>query len=233
VLGLAVPAWAGGSSGADAASLAAYSARASTVASELAGRTARVECADGPRWRQLASEHGFDRELTLALTPLRATDSGLEAVGHSVLSPRTCRLGASFLRHPAERGARLCRRGGRAAELRWGECDVWGEKLVALHVMTHESLHLAGVVDEAKAECFAMQLDALVAVRLGAAPRFARELAWEYWRYYHPTQDRSYRSAECRDGRALDLFPARNGWPTPASYPRDVTREIARAARRG
>ena len=90
-----------------------------------------------------------------------------------------------------------------------------------MHVLTHEAMHLAGVMGEAEADCLAAQLDALVAEALGADRRFARLLAREYWTYCYPTQSTAYRSRECHDGGALDLFPARRGWPTPAAgYPR-------------
>lgn len=103
-----------------------------------------------------------------------------------------------------------------------GECDDWGSKLLAVHVLGHESVHLAGVVDEAEADCLGAQVDAFVAATLGADARLARSLAREYWAYYYPSQDRRYRSPECHDGGLLDLFPGRKGWPTPAVYPSNL-----------
>ena len=108
----------------------------------------------------------------------------------------------------------------------FGECDRWGRTLVAVHVIAHESMHLAGFVDEAEADCLGVQLDALVAVRLGASAAFARQLATDYWTQYYPEQAPRYRSPGCRDGGSLDLFPGRPGWPTPASYPADVGAKI-------
>lgn len=111
-----------------------------------------------------------------------------------------------------------------------GECDDWGSTLLAVHVLGHESMHLAGVVDEAEADCLAAQVDAFVATALGAAPRFARLLAREYWAYYYPSQDRRYRSPRCYDGGALDLFPERRGWPTPAHYSANLSSRIEAVA---
>ena len=88
-------------------------------------------------------------------------------------------------------------------------------------------MHLAGVVDEAVADCLAMQVDASSGATLsGRADAFARSLAREYWSHYYPSQEQRYRSPSCRDGRAFDLFPDLPGWPTPAAYPRDVTHRI-------
>jgi hypothetical protein len=200
-------------------------ARGSTVARSLAGSDVSIECASPADWRSLAAEYGFDRELTWALTPLRRdADSGIMvATARSTLSPRACRLEDAFFRAPTERGARLCRHGAAL-----GECDDWGAKLLAVHVLGHESMHLAGIVDEAQADCLAAQLDALVAVGLGAGPGFARSLAREYWSYYYPSQDRRYRSADCRDGGKLDLFPTRRGWPSPDRYPSSLAHSIHR-----
>src|SRR5262245_21817978 len=202
-----------------------FEARASVVARSLAGPDVSIECAAPADWRSLAAEYGFDHELTWALTPLRTNaESGTTIpTTRSTFSPRACRLADAFFHAPTERGARLCRHGAAL-----GECNDWGAKLLAVHVLGHEAMHLAGVVDEDQADCFAAQLDALVAGGVGARPGFARWLAHEYWAYYYPSQARLYRSADCRNGGRLDLFPGRNGWPTPYRYPSSPARSIHR-----
>lgn len=51
---------------------------------------------------------------------------------------------------------------------------------VALDVVTHESLHLSGIRDEAQTECRSLQTMAWTAERLGATPEVAQRLAaWE------------------------------------------------------
>ena len=226
VAGLAAPAQARerSTSSGRAPALAHFEAEASSVARSLAGGSVEISCASAATWRALATRWGFDPATTWALTP-RHWDSaagGAVADGLAQLSPRTCALGSSFAAAPTERGARICRHGTRE-----GECDDWANKLRSVHVLTHESMHLAGVMGEAEADCLATQVDSLVARALGADRRFARLLAREYWTYYYPTQPPAYRSRECRDGGALDLFPAQRGWPSPASYPRDLPARIA------
>jgi hypothetical protein len=202
-----------------------FEARAARVATAFAGRSVSVECADAASWRALAAEHGFDRATTWALTPLHWDSArGRPAAGsRAILSPRACQLASSFASEPTEQGSRLCWHGGGPRPV-LGECDGWAAKLTAVHVLSHESMHLAGVVDEASAECFAVQLDAVVAIRLGASERFAHAMAREYWTLYHPEQDRAYQSRECREGGALDLFPDHSGWPSPRRYPGDISR---------
>jgi len=202
-----------------------FEARAAGVATALAGRSVSVECADRASWRVLATKHGFARETTWAMTPLHwdSARGQPEAGSRAILAPRACVLASSFAAMPTEQGSRLCwHRGGARPVL--GECDAWAAKLTAVHVLSHESMHLAGAVDEASAECLAMQLDAFVAIRLGADGLFARRMAHEYWTLYHPEQDRAYQSRECREGGALDLFPDRRGWPSPRRYPGNISR---------
>ena len=141
--------------------------------------------------------------LTTGMPACRRVPEGADAVGLTTVSPR-----------------------GGIAEAALGECDDWGSKLLAVHVLAHESIHLAGVVDEATADYLAMQVDAQVAQRLGAGRAFASSLAREYWRYYYPSQEGRYRSPSCRDGRAFDLFPDLPGWPTPAVYPLDFAQRV-------
>jgi hypothetical protein len=78
------------------------------------------------------------------------------------------------------------------------------DQIIAVHVLTHESIHVTGVRDEAQTECEAMQLDAGMAERLGASPQAAAGLAIAYWREIYPWMPASYRSEECVPGGALD-----------------------------
>lgn len=217
----------------------------SAIAGSLAGDVASIECVAPPAWNGLAARDGFDPETTWGTTPLEEAAGAVRPVGRTNLAPRTCRAAVAFSERPTELGSRLCRHG---TTWRWteararpgttlarrrvrvtllGECDGWATKLVAVHVITHETMHLAGVVDEASADCLALQVDAFVAMRLGANPTFARSLAGEYWRLYYPEQGTRYRSSECHDGGTLDLFRDQAGWPTPGRYPADLRRVLA------
>jgi hypothetical protein len=244
------PPWSGGG-----AHAGRFERTATRIASSLAGDAVSVECTAPDRWRALAAREGFDAGTTWAMTPLHLLpgESVARPDGRSDLSPRACTLASAFSAAPSTLGARLCRhgtttrwrtvaaaqRGSRPVRRRvrvpiLGECDDWGPKLVAVHVLGHESMHLAGVTDEGVADCLAVQLDAYVAVQLGASDRFARSLAAEYWRSYYPAQDARYRSRGCRDDGPLDLFRDRAGWPTPTRYPAApgtlVASFVARAA---
>jgi hypothetical protein len=83
----------------------------------------------------------------------------------------------------------------------------------ALHVLAHESSHLAGVRDEAAADCYGLQRTAFVAESLGADPAEAQRLARLALAERAITAPGDYRSSECHDGGALDLDRASAVWP--------------------
>ncbi len=78
------------------------------------------------------------------------------------------------------------------------------DQIVAVHVLTHETIHMTGVRNEAHTECLAMQRDAGMAQLLGASPEATGELAIAYWRDVYPWMPAAYRSEECAPGKALD-----------------------------
>jgi hypothetical protein len=78
------------------------------------------------------------------------------------------------------------------------------DEVVAVHVLSHEARHMAGVTAEAVAECQAMQRDAETARLLGADERQAVVLAERYWREVYPRMPDDYRSSDCRPGGPLD-----------------------------
>jgi len=77
-------------------------------------------------------------------------------------------------------------------------------EVLAVHVLTHEAMHMAGITDEARAECLAVQRDAKTARLLGASPEAAADLARRYWRTFYPRMRDEYVTPECRPGGQLD-----------------------------
>jgi hypothetical protein len=91
-----------------------------------------------------------------------------------------------------------------AAYVRAGGRGPTRAQVVAVHVLAHEAMHMAGLVDEATAECAAVQRDARAARLLGASAADAAALAAAYWRTVYPSMPPGYRSAACRPGGTLD-----------------------------
>ena len=87
------------------------------------------------------------------------------------------------------------------------------DQVVAVHVLAHESRHLAGDRSESTTECRAMQIDARVARALGATPGQALALAARYATTVYPRMPAGYRTADCRPGGPLDQSPADGVWP--------------------
>lgn len=87
----------------------------------------------------------------------------------------------------------------------------------AVHVLTHESMHMAGNKNEAVAECYATQHDTQMAELLGASPADAHQLAVRYWQSFYPRMPDGYTSRDCRPGGNLDLHLATPAWSDATS----------------
>lgn len=87
------------------------------------------------------------------------------------------------------------------------------EMVQAVHTLAHEAVHLAGVRNEAEAECYGLQTVDLVAMRLGADLPTARALADYALARLYPSLPPHYRTDACRDGGPLDLVPGSATFP--------------------
>jgi hypothetical protein len=90
------------------------------------------------------------------------------------------------------------------------------DQVVAVHILSHEARHMAGITNEAVAECGAMQRDAQAAQLLGADAAQALRLARLYWATVYPRMPENYRSTQCQPGGPLDEALPAAPW-TPAS----------------
>jgi hypothetical protein len=87
------------------------------------------------------------------------------------------------------------------------------EQVIAVHVLSHEAIHLNGVMNEAATECRAMQHDAVVAQRLGATPEQGRVLAERYASAIYPMMPSEYVTKDCVKDGPLDKTPGDGIWP--------------------
>jgi hypothetical protein len=85
-------------------------------------------------------------------------------------------------------------------------------EVVAVHVLTHESMHMRGETNEAIAECQAVQRDRTTAGLLGATADEAGKLAVRYWLTVYPHMPDGYFSADCRPGGPMDEHLATAPW---------------------
>jgi hypothetical protein len=81
------------------------------------------------------------------------------------------------------------------------------ETVMAVDVLSHESWHLRGVIDEAETECRSLQTMAWAAQQLGATAEQGRALALAQFDGAYQEMPEQYRSGACADGGALDLHP--------------------------
>jgi len=171
--------------------------RLERVASGIAGHPVDVYCPS--LWKRLLDVSSFKGEAYL--------DANGEGT-HATLAHDVC---ATFAELP-ERGfpdLECLERGDTV-------CDGWRlDVALAVHVLAHESWHLAGVTDESITECYAVQTDARVAREFGASPTAAEQLAAFHLERGPTASLPQYRiSTDCSPATRLDLAPATDAWPS-------------------
>lgn len=114
------------------------------------------------------------------------------------------------------------------AELRGNVCDdlrEWinsdkhtpsREQIFALHVLSHEAIHLVGVRHEATTDCYALQYNDRLAELLGATPTQAAAVAQRVYDEIYAHTRGEYRSPNCRPDDKLDLTPGDGLFPGDA-----------------
>jgi hypothetical protein len=173
---------------------AAYVAELERVLAEpatgIAGREATAHCAGSAGWPE---RDGEERVLGY----VRQGESRIH------LAPEVCHA-LHVLLHLESPPELECLEHSRTDDRRRCPPDV--ELLVrSLSTVAHEAQHVAGVVDEAEAECYGLQEAHRVGERLGLEPRTAHLAAWYAWSF--PQTPPDYQSPECRPGGALDRRP--------------------------
>ena len=87
--------------------------------------------------------------------------------------------------------------------------------IYAVEVLSHEAVHVSGVLNEAETECYAMQHYAEVAKALGVSQSQAEEAALRYANEAYSHMPSKYKDeVKCSAGGAWDLHPETNSWPT-------------------
>jgi hypothetical protein len=163
------------------------------VASALARKPVEIRCWSQADWIRLLREEK-------AYTKHRIDEDTLGFAGidgrRANLAPDVCDALVDLLYHEARPASDLAR----------------FPLAAAVVTLAHEPQHSRGVAVEAQAECYAIQLAATTARRLGVDATYASGLAALYWEHYAEELP-IYRSRECRDGGAYDLRPASAVWP--------------------
>lgn len=119
------------------------------------------------------------------------------ATGQIALQVPWCDTLRSYLRHP-ERANR--------------------DELFALDIITHESMHVRGELNEARTECQAVQRNYRAAKLLGVPDAIAKQNAWDYYNFLYQERHEiggltgSYWSDECAPGKALDEHLPDSTW---------------------
>jgi hypothetical protein len=84
----------------------------------------------------------------------------------------------------------------------------------AVGTLAHETMHIAGILDEGIADCYAMQLTAATALGLGAELGYADQLRTMNFEFNEEHRSGTeYDSPDCYEGGPLDLDPQSSRWP--------------------
>ena len=181
--------------------------RLQPIASEIAGRPIAVDC------------QGFLGSLIDVQS--REGEVQFDASGRPepriFLTRSTCKRLKSFASHVRHKELECLR------SLEWHSADPLpfpsrcyreaSDTIYAVMVLAHESYHARGVLDEATANCDAIQAMAWTAQRLGADEGEAELLA-RAMEALEPKQDPPYATTQCHAGLALDLHPETPDFPT-------------------
>lgn len=155
----------------------------SAVASDLAGREAKVHC-------QRLSAAMFDILGPEGFVPY---DAGGRAGQDIYLTWEVCKDLAAY---------------------KVGRRDLDRDRVIAVHILTHEAMHVSGDTNEASTECKAIQRNTTTARALGADPTAADALAQTYYATIYPNIEASYFSTECKPGGEMDQRLPTAPWPT-------------------
>jgi hypothetical protein len=165
--------------------------RLSTIASQIAGRDVRVRC-PGP----LRRVFGW----SIVEGSVRFSADGRPADWTRISKQSCAELDAlaegrrDKVLACTGRTAIACGRHGR-------------ETVMAVDVLSHESWHLHGVMDEAETECRSLQTMAWTAQQLGATEPQGRGMARAQYDGTYREMPEPYQSGACQDGGTMDLHP--------------------------
>jgi hypothetical protein len=171
--------------------------RLGAIASQIAGRPVEVHC-PGPisrliGWDIVEGSVRFNADGTpYDETKIRETSCAeLDALAEGRRSKELECIGRTGL---------ACGRHGR-------------ETVMAVDVLSHESWHLHGVIDEAETECRSLQTMAWTAQQLGTTAEQGRAVALAQYEGMYQEMPEQYRSGACSDGGAMDLRPDDKRFP--------------------
>jgi hypothetical protein len=102
---------------------------------------------------------------------------------------------------------RLRRMRGSVLDAPWPDALAW-----SLEMLTHESVHARGILNEAKAECYGMQTVAAAAVALGRTSAEGRYPQAEYWKAWYPHDQPPYlRATVVMAGLSISILECTSG----------------------
>jgi hypothetical protein len=179
---------------------------ASAQASAIAGRPVEVYCNGANDWGQLGAQQRFDPVTVwgFVLFNWDRTAQAYRPVDYMQLSEAACWYLDEYWRAPRGEKGKRCRTGTLVTFAKstkrvkvthrvrvpvsvpqYGQCPGYRNRVFALQTISHESQHLAGIQDEARAECNGIQNVGWFAQRFGATYEQGRQMATDYFHDFY------------------------------------------------
>jgi hypothetical protein len=174
----------------------AFEAQAGHLASAVAGRPVRVVCNGQSEWAGFARRYAFAPDGVWGFVLFGASSNPSAPADEMELAEEPCRYLNDYWHAPAGAKGKVCRF---ARAPFTAVCPGYRLRVLALQTISHESQHLAGVQDEATAECNGMQRLAWFAEQLGASTEQGVAMARDYYRdvYLRVRRGTPYFRADC------------------------------------
>jgi hypothetical protein len=198
--------WAGG-----AAVETPFERFAGQLVSAIARRPVNVVCNGKAEWGELAARRRVDALSTwgFVVFDYDASTESRRPGDTMQLAQTACWYLDQYWRAPRSEKGKRCRitthitvhEGRTIAVSRYGTCPDYRNRVFALQTISHESQHLAGIEDEAIAECNGMLALRSVAERFGATPADGVQMARDYYHdvYLAKRPGTPYYLATCPD----------------------------------
>lgn len=167
--------------------------------------------------------YSFERSLSVATSPITGTvanNFGCERLTRNFWASRGLPGHVLFTadgvpHHEAFLSAKMCagierfQRNPAAAD---------DDAIMAVHVLSHEAVHLTGVRSESLTECLALQMDEDVMMRMGAPAAVAAAAAHRYRTNIYPRLSAEYKAESCAPWGGAEHRAATKNRPTPAAW---------------
>ena len=165
----------------------------------IAGRPVTVACNGVAEWGELASQRRFDPATVwgFVIFTFDSVTGSYRPADDMQLAEAACWYLDQLWRAPPDERGKVCRvttqltvpqKKAAKRVTKYRVCPNYMKRVFALQTISHEAQHLAGIRDEATAECSGLQNLAWFAEQFGSTADQARQMASDYYHDFYETR---------------------------------------------